>query len=99
MADYYLVDNEGNIRTTKHLVGHIQTVFNEIRSNEKIVYPWKVSKMIELYFSKAIYYINDKTLNHYFEDRPIGELDVIFLKHIYDAKDKHYNGGSVILEK
>lgn len=46
MADYYLVDNEGNIRTTKHLVGHIQTVFNEIRSNEKIVYPWKVTTSI-----------------------------------------------------
>ena len=43
MADYYLVDNEGNIRTTKHLVGHIQTVFNEIRSKEEIVYPWKVT--------------------------------------------------------
>lgn len=46
MADYYLVDNEGNIRTTKHLVGHIQTVFNEIRSNEEIEYPWKVTTSI-----------------------------------------------------
>lgn len=46
MADYYLVDNEGNIRTTKHLVGHIQTVFNEIRSNEEIKYPWKVTTSI-----------------------------------------------------
>ncbi len=46
MADYYLVDNEGNIRTTKHLVGHIQTVFNEISSNEEIEYPWKVTTSI-----------------------------------------------------
>lgn len=39
---YSLVDNNGNVRVTKHLLGHIQTDFNQIKSNEKITYPWKV---------------------------------------------------------
>lgn len=43
---YSLVDNDGNVRVTKHLLGHIQTDFNQIKSNEKITYPWKVTSSI-----------------------------------------------------
>ncbi len=39
---YNLVDNKGNVRATKYVVGHIQSAFSVIKSNEEITYPWKV---------------------------------------------------------
>ena len=43
MAEYYLIDSNGKVRGSKHLVGHLQGLFNEIKSQESIVYPWKVT--------------------------------------------------------
>lgn len=43
---YTLVDNENKIRVTKHHIGLVQGAFNDIKSTEKITYPWKVVSSI-----------------------------------------------------
>lgn len=42
-CEFQLIDNEGKIRAKKQLLGHLQSNFNEIKSEESIVYPWKVT--------------------------------------------------------
>ena len=44
--EFTLIDNEGNVRDKKRLLGHIQSKFCEIKSTEEIVYPWKVTSEI-----------------------------------------------------
>ncbi|WP_042258320.1 hypothetical protein [Butyrivibrio proteoclasticus] len=40
--EFKLIDNNGVVRSTKSRVEHIHWKFNEIKSEEDIVYPWKV---------------------------------------------------------
>ena len=42
-SEFQLIDNKGTVRAKKQVLGHIQGDFNEIRSKENIVYPWKVT--------------------------------------------------------
>ncbi len=41
--EFSLIDNEGNVRAKKKMLGHIQSAFNEIKRSEEITYPWKVT--------------------------------------------------------
>ncbi len=41
--EFRLIDNNGNVRSKKQILGHIQCAFNEIKSGEEIIYPWKVT--------------------------------------------------------
>ncbi len=63
-SEFQLIDNEGNVRAKKQVLGHLQGNFNEIRSKEKIVYPWKVTCDI----TRAEMIINENTTQQDWRD-------------------------------
>ncbi len=63
-TEFNLVDNNGNIRATKQLLGHIQSKFSEIKASEKITYPWKITSNI----TKADFIITENTTQQEWRD-------------------------------
>ncbi|WP_026512172.1 hypothetical protein [Butyrivibrio sp. LC3010] len=64
MDEFRLIDNEGNVRATKHLMGHIQSKFAEIKSTENIIYPWKVTSDV----AKDVFVIDENTTQQDWRD-------------------------------
>ncbi len=63
-GEFRLIDNEGTVRAKKHNLGHIQCRFSEIRSNENVVYPWKVT----FDMAKADFILDEKTTQQDWRD-------------------------------